>query len=374
MRTLPTEHFLTRREMRDASAPLESVVASYLRAMRAERRLADRTQDLYVLHFAQYAKWLHERGRPGVLADIDPDVVRTYFEWRYEHGFKGAGSANQARLACVALKSLASWLADEKILVSEDGVSVLDRVRVPKVDDETRRPLEDDELRSVLRAAGHVEKRESSSCARDYGIVVLLASTGIRFGELLGLRLCDVDWDDQQLRIRAATAKLRRSREVTLHHEALAALDHYVQDERRGTSDPEAPLFTTQDGGAFSRCGLQKLFRRLKLRSGVAHFSAHVLRHTWLRNYRRAGSGDLEEARREGGWTPGSFAKMLARYGHERTLEERRLAPSPNSVLGDNWWTSRTRSALAARSRTTRIAYRNAARVHFSHRGRRLVV
>ncbi len=58
----------------------------------------------------------------------------------------------------------------------------------------------------------------------------------------------------------------------------------------------------------------------------------------------------------EGGWTPGSFAKMLARYGHERPLEERKLAPSLNSILGDIMWTARTRRALATRRRMTRIA------------------
>ena len=374
MRTLSIEHVLTRRELRSVDTPLESVIASYLRSMRAERRLTERTQALYELHFGQYIRWLRERGRGGVLADVDADVLRAYLEWRYEHGFKGAGSANQARLACVALKSLASWLAAERILALDDGVSVLARIRVPKVDDETRRPLEDDELRVVLAAARERQKRGSASCARDYAIVVLLASTGIRFSELQGLRLCDVDWEEQQLRIRAATAKMRRSREVTLHHDALAALDSYVQDERRGANDPEASLLTTLEGTALTRSGLQKLFRRLKLRSGVRHFSAHVLRHTWLRNYRRAGSGDLEEARREGGWTPGSFAKMLGRYGHERTLEARRRAPSPNAVLGDNWRTPWNKSALAKSRPTTRITSNDAARIHSSHRGRRLAV
>ncbi len=180
-------------------------------------------------------------------------------DWRHEHGFKGTGSANQARLACVALKSLASWLAGEGILTAGDGPSVLSRIRVPRVDDETRRPLSDDELRSVLDTARHEDKRERHNCGRDHAVVVPLASTGIRFGELLGLRRCDVDWEDQQLRIRAATAKMRWSREVILHDEAVIALDNYVQDHRRGSTDPEAPLFTTQHGISFTRSGLQKL-------------------------------------------------------------------------------------------------------------------
>ncbi len=342
--TLPIA-LLTRKEMRDPSALLEPVVQSFIRAKRSEG-LSDRTLELYELQLSQHISWLRSNGRDGVLGDIEPELTRAYLEFRLRHGFSH-GSPHQSRNAAVALRSLGHWLADEGILADGDA-SVLARVRIPRVDDEdARRPLSDSELQRVLAIA-----RDGPNGSRDYAILVLLATTGIRFGELLGLRLSDVDLDDGQLRIRAVTSKSRRSRNVDLFPDTIAALDRYVNDHRLGPTDAEAPLFTTRAGEAFQRWGLRQVFRRLRSRSGINDFSAHILRHTWTRNYRRAGTGDLEDLRRQGGWTPESFSRMLRRYAHERPIEERRRAPSPLSVLtskrqGD-WWSSATKSGLRA--------------------------
>lgn len=353
--TLPIE-LLTRREMRKLTTLLEPLGQSFLRARRAEG-VSARTLDLYALQLRQFAQWLRADGRTGTLEDLEPEVVRAYIEFQQTRGFSHP-SPHQARNAAVALRSLGAWLAREGIR-SEDGGSVLARVRIPRVDDDdARRPLSDVELARVLAAT-----REGPNGPRDFAILTLLATTGIRFGELLAVRLGDIDLDERQLEIRAATSKSRRARSVDLYPEAIAALDRYLADGRAGPTVPDAPLFTTRSGTAFRRWGLRQVFRRLRTRTGIAHFSAHILRHTWTRNYRRAGTGDLEDLRQQGGWTPESFARMLRRYAHERPIEERRRAPSPLSVLTrqqDDKWSPPTRSGLRRAVQRSRIATKTA--------------
>ncbi len=339
--------------MRDTSTPLEALVQSFRRARKAEG-VSDRTLDLYDLQFRQFISWLRSTGRSGTLADLEPEIVRAYIEFQQTQGFTHP-SPNQARNACVALRSLSRWLVQEGILPE----NVLARVRIPRVSDEdARRPLSDAELAKLIAVA-----RNGPNGVRDYAIIVLLATTGIRFGELLGLRLGDVDLEEAQLLVRARTSKSRRSRNVDLYPEAIASLDRYINDARVGPREPEAPLFTTRSGTQFQRWGLRQVFRRIRARTGITCFSAHMLRHTWTRNYRRAGTGDMEDLRRQGGWTPETFGKMLRRYGHERPLEERRRAPSPLSVLSGksvDMWSSPTRSGFRAQRVRTQVTTKTA--------------
>lgn len=72
---------------------------------------------------------------------------------------------------------------------------------------------------------------------RDYAIVMTLLGTGLRRGELIGLRLCDFDLRERVLHIRASTSKSVRPREVTVPIQTLKALERYLQDFRIGDRD-----------------------------------------------------------------------------------------------------------------------------------------
>ena len=76
--------------------------------------------------------------------------------------------------------------------------------------------------------------------------------------------------------------------------------------------------------------GLGQVFARIRGRSGVRGFMAHVCRHTRATNFRRRESGDLLDLKDQGGWRDD---KMLQRYSHRLALSERRRGPSPMDAL-----------------------------------------
>jgi len=78
-----------------------------------------------------------------------------------------------------------------------------------------------------------------------------------------------------------------------------------------------------------TRITIGQIFRRLKARTGIKDLCAHMCRHTWATNYRRAGSGDVFDLQAEGGW---SDLRMVRRYSKTRPIDERRRAPSPFSA------------------------------------------
>lgn len=149
---------------------------------------------------------------------------------------------------------------------------------------------------------------------------------GLRASELIGLRLNDLDFEQRLINVAGVNSKSGRTRDVTMVREVAAALDAYLADERPKADAEDEPLFVTERGRAFTRSGVTQLFDRLKARTGIRGLCAHICRHTWATNFRRAGSGDVFDLQGEGGW---SDLRMVRRYSKMRPLEERRRAPSP---------------------------------------------
>ncbi len=304
--------------MRSRNTPLESVNESYLMH---SHDLSERTRTGYGEALAHWVAWLRRNGYEGVLRDMDPNVVNQYIaELRRR-------SIWVARLAAATLKAFASWLARSGIL-HDRGRSVLAEVRTPKVPQNVRQPLTPAEVERVLKAAG-----ESRYPERDYALVLLALDTGLRRNELCMLKLSDVSLRELTVTIRGATSKSNATHEAALGHEAARALDRYIQDFREESDrlpNGTDRLWLGSDGLPLTAGGMGLIFTRIRQRSGVRTFKAHVCRHTWATEFRKRGSGDLLDLKAQGGWHDD---KMLQRYSHALPLAERRRGPSPMDAL-----------------------------------------
>jgi integrase len=115
----------------------------------------------------------------------------------------------------------------------------------------------------------------------------LLASTGLRLSEAIGLRDGDVDLRAGMLTVRRT--KFAKSRQVPLHPSAIQALSRYrhlrnLYVER----DPEASFFVSTRGQALSTHQVDQVFRTLRAQLGWVNRGAHHaprvhdLRHTFV--------------------------------------------------------------------------------------------
>lgn len=68
------------------------------------------------------------------------------------------------------------------------------------------------------------------------------------------------------------------------------------------------------------------MFQRIRARSGVRVFCAHVLRHTWATNFMRQPGADLLQLERQGGW---ARWEMVERYSHAIPIHDRNVLPNP---------------------------------------------
>lgn len=127
-------------------------------------------------------------------------------------------------------------------------------------------------LRPQLRAATHET------------IFGLLAVSGMRLGEAIGLDRDDVAFDTGIITIRHA--KFDRSRLVPLHATSTAALRTYATERDRLCPAPGSTAFFVSSAGTrLNRSGVAKTLRRITtamgLRTEAVHPTAHQLRHSF---------------------------------------------------------------------------------------------
>jgi site-specific recombinase XerD len=299
--------------MRDERTAFLDVVESFL----IQRHdLSSATIENYRPRLQTFARWFEETsGREATVGDLEGGTVDAFLGY-----LRVRVSGQTARSAWVALRSMAQFLADRHIH-DDRGLSVLRLVRVPKVKDEWRRALSDDEMFRLIEVSGQGEYGP-----RDHAIVLTLLGCGLRRGELVRLTRGDLVMSERRIHIRASTSKSVHPRDVTVPIETIKALDAYITDYRDADGGPDAPLFTDRRGEPLTGNGVRKLFERLAVKSGIRDLSAHMLRHTWATNFHRSGSGSRFDLMTEGGWTTG---RMVERYTKARSFEERRRAPSP---------------------------------------------
>lgn len=135
---------------------------------------------------------------------------------------------------------------------------------------------------------------------RNVALFATMLYTGIRKGEILGLRVTDLDLDRLEVTIRAETSKSRRHRVVPMNSKLGLALEEYLE-ERQKLGFQSAFLFTSSSGDMpLTADGLKHLVERVKQLSGVT-FHVHQFRHTFAVNVLNQG---------------GSVAKLRQLLGH----------------------------------------------------------
>jgi integrase/recombinase XerD len=101
------------------------------------------------------------------------------------------------------------------------------------------------EITALLDAAGALTPPLRAASHRT--VIGLMATTGLRLGEALGLDRQDVDLPDGAVHVRARQS---RQREVPLHHSTTEALREYAWARERRWPEPQTPAFFLNTCGA----------------------------------------------------------------------------------------------------------------------------
>jgi len=128
---------------------------------------------------------------------------------------------------------------------------------------------------------------------RDKAILVLLAKTGIRRGELISIDIDDVDW--RVLSITLKPKAKRSNRTVFFDDECSRILRQWTADRESWNPDPNA-LFVNKDGGRLQRQGIYRTITHWARVAGIndtdareGNISPHSFRHFFTTHLVRNG-------------------------------------------------------------------------------------
>ena len=264
------------------------LIEAYLAHVRVEKRLAQRTSELYALDLEKLQASAEAAGVE--LTAVDSSHVRRWVVQMHSAGRSGRGIA----LILSGWRGFYAWLGREA-RVSSNPVQ---GVRTPKVGKPVPKALSVDDAVRLADHAGPQDDAEEALWldARDAAIVELLYSSGLRVGELTGLdRHASASargWIDMDGAEAHVLGKGSKRRSVPVGAQAMAALRHWVA-VRPLRGEGAAALFIGRHG---TRLTSQSVWQRLRRRSQEAGLATpvhpHMLRHSFASHVLQS-SGDL---------------------------------------------------------------------------------
>lgn len=199
-----------------------------------------------------------------------------------------------------ALRTFSTWLADEG-LTSADRLAGL---RLPRVDQTLKLVPTDAELVALIASAA-VQLRV---------LITLLAGTGLRISDAVGLDAGDLRGDDLLIR----TTKNRRSRLVHLDRTLADVLAIYVADSRPPVEmGGGSPLFVNRLRQRATPGGARQALADARTRAGLPFpVGPHVLRHWFARDLASHATSDRLLAARMG-WISSTLQTRYAPVSEE---------------------------------------------------------
>ena len=202
-----------------------------------------------------------------------------------------------------------------------------DACELPKVEHQEMQTIPAEQLRAFLREA---------KASGVYEMYYIELATGLRRGELLGLKWSDVDWKNGIIKVRRQVAgidgkiveaplKTKNSyRAVTISQQAIEVL----KQQKAKTNDQY--VFPSPNGGPISPDSVRHMLHRVLERAGIPKVRFHDLRHTFATIALQNGV-DIKTVSGMLGHFSAGFT--LDTYAHVTTAAQKEAAQTMGNVL-----------------------------------------
>ena len=260
--------------------PLKHLVREYLVYLQFERRLSSNTIDAYWSDLVKYSDYLYTNNQI-----ISPEKITLIHVREYINQFSSTIKPKSSTLARTlsSLKGFHQYLL-LKGLSKKNPTELLESPRLQKQIPSTLTVIE---VETILKEIDI----HNIHGLRNYTIISMLYSSGLRVSELLKLKLISIRWDEDLLRI---IGKGNKERIVPLASKLRIVLTEYIDDHRpkyanKGKS--KGVVFLNNRGTGLSRMAIWKILDKpVKLAGFQKKITPHTLRHSFATHLLEGGA------------------------------------------------------------------------------------
>ncbi len=199
---------------------------------------------------------------------------------------KGLSARSIARVLS-AWRGFYDWLLLESKGQSRLGSNPVSDIKAPKRSKLLPKALSVEQALALIEfAAKEATENDNWELSRDYALIELLYSSGLRLSELLGLdsdpnrdSLGWIDWGASEVSV---LGKGNKRRTIPVGKPAMAALQRWKSQRALLTLQHEQALFVSIQGKRLAPRTVQARLRSMAIRAGLpTHVHPHMMRHSF---------------------------------------------------------------------------------------------
>lgn len=277
-------------------------LGDFLTYIAVEKGFSKNTIESYSLDLRKFQNFLSSRDK-GITSFLRADII-DFIESLRDEDY----SISSICRFISSIKGLCKYLITEK-LVKEDPS---ENLQTPKKWERLPKSLSISEVRSFLELNSSVNK---PTTIRDYVMLGLLYSSGLRVSELVYLKLEDVNLEAGFLRV---LGKGSKERIVPVNMRSIDELKRYINQQRPEIlkKRQSSYLFVTGRGKPMTRQRFWQAIKVLGKKSGI-ELSPHTLRHSFATHLLEGGA-DLRSVQKMLGHSDISTTQIYTKVTTER--------------------------------------------------------
>lgn len=235
--------------------------------------------------YERYRDILRRHVLPAIGEEPVDQIKRQQLRNLFLHKKKAGLSRSMICLIRDVISGTMGYAVDEELIPANPVFGVLKRLQLERQKQITIEPMNDQEVQLFL-----------DTCYRYYRVYweffLCAFRTGMRLGELLGLKWSDVDWNQKFIRVersykrgRYDQTKTGKVRRVDMSDQLIEGLKRLLTERKKealkiGQNEPLEVVFH-RDGKPIEQNHIRRVYKRVLKKAGIREMRLHDIRHTF---------------------------------------------------------------------------------------------
>ncbi len=228
-----------------------------------QKNYSKNTSKSYEIDIKQFINFLKEE-KIANFEDVEYEDFIKFIGKLKNSGFKEKSIGRKL----ASIKSFYKFLLSRKYISKNPSLLI----QSPKIPERLPNFLTYDEVLKILQ----IPPKNNWQYLRDKTILELLYSTGIRVGEIANLKIEDINFVDEVIKVKG---KGKKERIIPIGKPALNCLIEYIE---KRPNKKEKFLFLNKYGKKLTERSIERIVKKYSLISGINRkVTPHTLRHTF---------------------------------------------------------------------------------------------